>query len=49
LKGTPTIAHLARIDGKWFVVQYYKDTGVLASAFMPNPDQLKAMFSVLGW
>jgi hypothetical protein len=44
-----TVAHLAKVDGKWFVVQYYKHTGVLASAFIPNANQLAAMFRILGW
>ncbi len=47
--GTETIAHLAKVDGKWFVVHYFKETGVLASAYMPHPDQLRGMFRKLGW
>jgi RHS repeat-associated protein len=44
---TPTIAHLAKVQGKYFVVQYYKDTGVLASAFVPKGEQLAGMLRAL--
>lgn len=43
-----TIAHLAYIDGKPFVVQFFKETGELATAFVPNQDQLGAMLRLLG-
>jgi Domain of unknown function (DUF4157) len=43
-----TIAHLAYIDGKPFVVQFFKETGELATAFVPNQDQLGAMLRMLG-
>ncbi|MBA3943779.1 MAG: hypothetical protein H0X37_04370 [Herpetosiphonaceae bacterium] len=46
-----TTAHLARIDGKWFVVQFFKDgprAGELATAFVPNQGQLAAMLRLLG-
>ena len=36
---TATTAHLARIEGKWFVVQFFKEgdyVGQLATAFVPN-------------
>ena len=42
-----TVAHLAKVDGKYFVVQYFKDTGVLASAFIPKGRQLPAMLRAL--
>jgi hypothetical protein len=43
-----TIAHLSYIEGKPFVVQFYRETGELATAFMPNPDQYRAMLRLLG-
>ena len=46
-----TIAHLARIDGKYFVVQFYKTgdrAGELATAFVPSQRQLSAMLKKLG-
>jgi len=48
--GTATTAFLARIDGKWFVVQYFKEgakAGQLATAFVPNQGQLRAFFRIL--
>jgi hypothetical protein len=48
LAGTKTVAHIAKVDGKWFVVQYYKDTGTLASAFMPMGEQLQNMLRAAG-
>jgi len=45
--GDATVAHLAKVDGKYFVVQYYKDTGVLASAFVPKGIQLQSMLKAL--
>jgi hypothetical protein len=49
--GAQTIAHLARIDGKYFVVQFFKSgehAGELATAFRPGADQLSAMLRRLG-
>jgi hypothetical protein len=46
-----TVAHLARIEGKNFVVQFFKTgprAGELATAFIPNADQLAAMLKALG-
>jgi RHS repeat-associated protein len=51
LQGQPTVAHLARIEGKYFVVQFYTEgshAGELATAFAPHPDQLGAMLKRLG-
>jgi Domain of unknown function (DUF4157) len=42
-----TIAHLAQIEGKYFVVQFYKETGDLATAFVPSSGQLREMFRLL--
>ena len=42
-----TIAHLGRVEGKYFVVQFYEETGELATAFVPRPHQLRAMLKVL--
>ncbi len=45
-----TIAAFARIDGKPFLVQFYKEgprAGELATAFVPNQDQLRAIFNLL--
>jgi RHS repeat-associated protein len=49
--GAPTVAHLSRIEGKWFAVQFYAKgprTGQLATAFVPNQSQLGAMLRALG-
>ena len=43
-----TIAHLSYIEGKPFVVQFFRETGELATAFVPNSDQLEAMLRMLG-
>ena len=43
-----TIAHLSYIEGKPFVVQFFRETGELATAFIPNPDQYRAMLRLLG-
>jgi hypothetical protein len=46
VRNTPTIAHLARLDGKYLVVQFWKTgplAGELATAFHPRPHQLKEM------
>ncbi len=42
-----TVAHLARIDGKYFVVQFFKETGELATAFVPNSSQLTRMLALI--
>jgi len=47
VQGDATVARLAKVDGKYFVVQHYKDTGVLATAFIPKGSQLKAMLKAL--
>lgn len=52
LRGRPTIAVLARLkyantEMRYFVVQFYRDNGELATAFRPNPGQLDAMFKLL--
>ncbi len=44
---TKTIAHLATIDGKPFVVQFSRETGELLTAFVPTQRQLKQMFKLL--
>lgn len=46
-----TIAHLARIEGKRFVVQFFRDGGranELATAFVPTRRQVSAMLRVAG-
>ncbi len=46
-----TIAHLARIEGKNFVVQFFTSgprVGELATAFVPSQQQLTAMLRLLG-
>ena len=47
VQGDATVALLAKVDGKYFVVQHYKDTGVLATAFIPKGSQLRAMLKAL--
>jgi RHS repeat-associated protein len=50
-RGAPTTAHLARIDGKYFVVQFFKTgprAGELATAFVPNNAQLGTMLRAAG-
>jgi hypothetical protein len=42
-----TIAHLATIEGKPFVVQFSRETGELVTAFVPTQRQLKAMYRLL--
>ncbi|MEO0564974.1 MAG: polymorphic toxin-type HINT domain-containing protein, partial [Chloroflexota bacterium] len=48
-----TIAHLTYLDGKPFLVQFYApghpDAGQLATAFIPNADQLAAIERKLGY
>jgi hypothetical protein len=43
LRGSRTIAHLATIEGKQFVVHFFEETGELASAFVPTTRQVRAM------
>jgi hypothetical protein len=41
--GNPTVGHLARIEGKWFVSQFYTTgprAGQLATAFVPSQAEL---------
>ncbi len=49
-RGTPTIAHFARIGGnKPFLVQFYANgprAGELLTAFIPNKNQLRAIYEV---
>ena len=50
-KGEKTVAHLARIDGKNFVVQYFAEgtlKGHLATAFRPGEAQMRGMLRALG-
>lgn len=42
-----TIAKLATIEGKTIVVQFFQETGELATAFVPTQRQLKQMLAVL--
>jgi hypothetical protein len=49
--GESTVAHLARIDGNYIVVQFYthgKRAGELATAFVPSAAQLEWIFHELG-
>jgi hypothetical protein len=46
-----TIGHPARIEGKYFFVQFYKDgprAGELATAFVLNQRQLTAILGAIG-
>jgi hypothetical protein len=45
---TLTDAHIARIDGKYFVAQFDRGSGDLVTAFVPKNDQLSAMLRSLG-
>jgi RHS repeat-associated protein len=45
---TLTNAHIARIDGKYFVAQFDRGSGDLVTAFVPKNDQLSAMLRLLG-
>lgn len=45
---TLTNAHMARIDGKWFVAQFDRSSGELVTAFAPNSGQVGAMLNLLG-
>lgn len=45
---TPTYAHLARIEGKYFVAQFSRESGDLVTAFVPNNAQLGAMLRGMG-
>lgn len=45
-----TVGHLARIDGKYFFVQFFLEgrrAGELATAFVPNQSQLSAILRLL--
>jgi Domain of unknown function (DUF4157) len=42
-----TIGHLGRVEGKYFVVQFFEETGELATAFVPNASQLREMLKLL--
>jgi len=49
-RGTTTVGHLARIDGRYFFVQFFTEgrrTGELATAFVPNQGQLSAILRLL--
>ncbi|WP_314906609.1 hypothetical protein, partial [Propionibacterium acidifaciens] len=46
--GSETVAHIARIEGKNFLVQYYQETGDLATAFVPNNRQVSEILERLG-
>jgi hypothetical protein len=43
-----TTAHLARVDGRYFVAQFDRNTGELVTAFGPRPAQVRAMLRALG-
>jgi len=43
----PTIAKMAEIEGKTFVVQFFQETGELATAFVPTQRELKHMLAAL--
>jgi hypothetical protein len=46
-----TVGHIARIEEKNLFVQFYKEgprAGELATAFVPNQNQLTAILSALG-
>jgi hypothetical protein len=45
--GTPTWLHLARLQGKWFAVQFSRETGEMVTAFVPNQAQLGAILRLL--
>ncbi len=48
--GEPTIGHLAKIDDKYFFVQFFSGahkTGEMATAFVPSQAQLRAIFQLL--
>jgi RHS repeat-associated protein len=50
LRGTPTVGHLARIDGKYFFAQFYVEgplAGELATAFVPDQSQLSRILRLL--
>jgi len=51
LRGTgPTVAHVAKVEGKWFVVQFFKSgprAGEIATAFVPTLKQLKSILRIL--
>jgi hypothetical protein len=43
-----TVAHLARIDNKYIVVHFYRSTGDLCTAFVPNARQLAEALRATG-
>lgn len=45
---TLTNAHIARIDGVYFVAQFDRGSGDLVTALVPKNDQLSAMLRLLG-
>jgi hypothetical protein len=47
LRQFETIARLTYIEGKPFVVQFFRETGELASAFKPNSGQLREMLRLI--
>lgn len=47
LREFPTVARLAYIEGKPFVVQFFRETGEIATAFVPNSNQLREMARLL--
>jgi hypothetical protein len=38
--GSEAVGHLAHVDGRWVVVFYYKDTGLIAYMAVPSRGQL---------
>ena len=47
LGANKTIAHLATIEGKQFVVHFFEESGNLASAFVPTSKQVRAMLKLI--
>ncbi len=45
---TPTHAYLARIEGKWFVAQFHRETGELVTAFVRRNSAVSTMLRKLG-
>jgi hypothetical protein len=43
LKDAATVAYLGRVEGKYFVVQFFEETGELATAFVPSTSQVQRM------
>jgi hypothetical protein len=49
-RGVPTFGHLARIEGKYFFVEFFKSgprAGELATAFVPSQRQLSGILNLL--